>query len=87
MVKLVKMACEEDVNCYCFNPACNKSIFNSREFSGLKISLSTVLTEEICCPACGVELISRPILDIRMLLFNTLKAPLHVIPIQTYLSS
>jgi len=81
MVKLIKMDYDEDVNCYCFNHACNKSIFNSREFSALKISLSTVLTEEICCPTCGAELISRPILDIKMLLFDALKAPMQVTPI------
>ena len=79
MVKLIKVDCDEDVNCYCFNPDCNKSIFNSREYSTLKISLSTVLSEEIYCPACGGELICRPVLDMKMLLFNSFKAPLQVI--------
>jgi|GEM_PF-4441994 len=63
-----------DVNCYCFNPNCNKSIFNTRAFSVVKMPLSKVLMEEMCCPACGRELISKPILEIKMLVYNASKA-------------
>lgn len=64
----------DDVNCYCFNLKCNKSIFNTRAFSVIKLPLSKVLMDEMCCPACGRELISKPILEIRMLVYNSQKA-------------
>jgi len=58
---------EEYINCYCFNPVCSKSIFNYKGYSAIKMPLSKALNEENCCAACGEELVSRPILEIRSL--------------------
>jgi hypothetical protein len=64
---------DEYVNCYCFNLSCNKSIFDTKVFSVIKMPLSKVLSEELCCPACGRELISKAILEIKMLVNSSRK--------------
>lgn len=58
------------INCHCFNPDCNKSIFNYPNYSVVRLPLLKVLSEENCCPECGDELISKPILEIRSLICN-----------------
>lgn len=72
---------EEYINCYCFNPACAGSIFNNRAFSAVKLPLSRVLTEDTYCRACGGELISKPILEIRMTLYRSRSKALPAITI------
>lgn len=59
-----------DVNCYCFNPFCNESIFNTNKFFHVTIPLSRVLEEEVCCEACGEVLISKPLLEVKTLAYS-----------------
>lgn len=71
----------EYTNCYCFNPACVESIFNARTFSGIKMPLSQVLQEEVCCTACGEELISKPLLEVKLLVYDSLQTKTAAITI------
>jgi hypothetical protein len=59
------------INCYCFNPACTASILNVKKFSPIIMPLSKVLTERVCCQECGEELVSKPLLEIKALAYNS----------------
>jgi hypothetical protein len=59
-----------DVNCYCFNASCRESIFNTKNFAHVKMPLAKVLSEELCCLACGEALISKPLLDVKILAYS-----------------
>lgn len=69
-----------NINCYCFNPACTASILNAKKFSPIKMPLSKILTERVCCQKCGEELVSRPLLEIKALAYssNRSKVPADV---------
>lgn len=70
----------EYINCYCFNAACSVSIFNAPTFSGVKMLLATVLEEDALCVVCGEEYISKPILQIKFLVYKSLHTPTTEIP-------
>jgi hypothetical protein len=59
-----------DVNCYCFNASCKESIFNTNKFFHVKMPLAKVLHEELCCQACGDALVSKPLLDVKILAYS-----------------
>jgi len=60
-----------NINCYCFNPACTASILNAKEYSPVKMPLSKILNEGVCCQICGEELISTPLLEVKSLSYNS----------------
>jgi hypothetical protein len=60
-----------NVNCYCFNPNCTESILNAKNYLPVKMLLSVVLTEKVCCQACGEELVSQPLLEIKCLVHDS----------------
>lgn len=60
------------VNRYCFNPGCSASIFNALTFSGIKTPLVKALEEESSCSVCGQEYISKPVLEIKLLVYESL---------------
>jgi len=70
-----------DINCYCFNPTCSSSILNAKKFLPVKMPLSRVLTKEVCCETCGEALVSKPLLEIKSLLFgsNAIKETVNIV--------
>jgi len=63
----------EYVNCYCFNPACAGSIFNTKALACIKHPLSQVLTQDFRCPICNSELVSKPVLEMKTEVYRSLK--------------
>jgi hypothetical protein len=74
LIKLTTMKNTEYVNCYCFNPACADSIFNTKSTACIKYPLSQVLIREFHCPTCNSELVSKPVLNMRLEVYRSLKA-------------
>lgn len=67
-----KMNGSEIVNCYCFNPLCKTSIFSSKKDIAVAKTLFDVLTRQIVCKNCNSELISKPVLQIKIQIVSTL---------------
>ncbi len=60
----------ERIKYYCFNKLCNSSIYNFDRCTILEVPLSKALEEAIYCNECYEELVSKPILDLRLQLNN-----------------
>lgn len=60
-----KIRIAETVNCYCFNPLCSRSIFYPETCAVVKKDLTQVLTGGLLCEECKSELISKPALEIK----------------------
>jgi len=70
------------VNCYCFNPICKESIFASENYKVVYHSLACVLSNPIYCESCNSELVSKPVLEIKLQINHCLnKQPLKAIVI------
>jgi hypothetical protein len=54
------------VNCYCFNPLCKGSIFASKKYKVVYHSLACVLSNPFFCEHCNSELVSKPVLEIKL---------------------
>jgi hypothetical protein len=72
----------DTVNCYCFNALCKGSIFASKNYKVVYHSLARVLSNPIFCGHCGSELISKPLLEIKLQISHCLdRRPLKAIVI------
>lgn len=64
----------EIVNCYCFNPMCKSSIFESTKDIVVHETLTRVMSGPILCTTCKSELVSKPVLEVNMQIYNSLNA-------------
>jgi len=55
------------------------SIFNALTFSGVKTLLTKSLEEGIVCQVCGEEYVSRPVLEIKLLVHEALHTTIEEI--------
>ena len=59
------MSYSNTVNCYCFNPQCNSSIFKAKYFAAIPESVSKVLSHTLFCKSCNSEMIAKPTLEVK----------------------
>ena len=59
------MIYSDTVNCYCFNPKCDMSIFRAASSAIIKEPISKVLSQALFCKACQSELVAKPLLEMR----------------------
>jgi len=56
---------QENINCYCFNEQCKKSIFNIKTCVPVTVSLQTALLNSLKCDECGKDLVSKTLIKIK----------------------
>jgi response regulator RpfG family c-di-GMP phosphodiesterase len=56
---------KNQLTCYCFNNACQLSIFNRKTCLPVQIPLEVLLSRELHCVECGSELLSPVLIEIK----------------------
>ncbi len=73
LLNSTKMNFGDYVNCYCFNPACKKSIYKAAfNKAATTVPLLLALTQENYCSECSQELVSIPLLEVRAMVRGSL---------------